>query len=124
MKSKITFSSAHRLLVSICFVITLGLFATTAQAQLATDVIGRDSLTGKIPHLKRAEFLAMSLNDQEAFLEAPPFVITDLVNSHASDMLTGTPGIFYLSTYKFYKLIPPSEELQVLRRPEMYKVYQ
>jgi len=105
------------------FVLMLGLFATAAQAQLATDVVGRDSAALKIKHITRAQFILLSYQDQMNILDHPPFIVDDLINATAAEMMLNTPGLVYMTAYKFYSVISPADEQQALNRPQMYKIY-
>lgn len=103
-------------------VMILGLFSTGVKAQQAL-IVGRDSSLIKVKHFTRAAFLVLSSQDQMNLLNNPPFVVDDLINATATEMLLQTPGLVYLSAFKFYKQLSSADEQQVLRRPQMYKVY-
>jgi hypothetical protein len=60
------------------------------------------------------------------FLNRPPFIITDIVNASASDLLNPSPDAVFITEAKFYdqNLTPPALERDMLLYPEIYKIYQ
>jgi hypothetical protein len=128
MKSKINLLNLCKCLFTLGAIVLLGLFSPVVQAQVSTEEsesTARNVLV-KPPELKRLEFIALSYSDQMNFLNRPPFIITDIVNASASDLLNPSPDAVFITEAKFYdqNLTPPALERDMLLYPEIYKIYQ
>jgi hypothetical protein len=127
MKSKINLLNPCKWLFTLSAIVLLSLFSSVVQAQVSTeetDSTARNLLI-KPPQLKRSEFLALNDGDQMAFLNSPPFIITDIINTSAADFLNPLPGEIFIPEAKFYNqtLTPPLMEREMLVNPEIYKIY-
>jgi hypothetical protein len=101
------------------------LAASDASAQISTVNPEERDQAIKPPSLKRIEFLDLSDSAQMSFLSNPPFVIIDLVNATAADILNPTPDEIFVTDVKFYDQhsTPPSLERDMLHFPGVFKIY-